>query len=365
MNWFKEILIHQDLRPNGFSGIRFMELLCLTVFLGGLISCESFMGSRFDDSRDTVTNKEVFDHLWQEFSDYYPYFQHKNINWNHIYDIYRPSVDSVNSQEDLFDLLKQMIYRLKDGHIVLESPFNRYQYDDWYQSDYNSNLINANYLNYQLQEDQAGVYSYGRILDILYVHLASFKGQKKPYKQLAQIIEASNNNTNGIILDLRTNGGGSDVNAHLIAKEFINNSIRLRWIRYRNGPDHYSYSRWISNELTPKQHNYKHPVVIITDRSVFSAAEDFVLALRQLPNVLVVGQFTGGGSGNPMTRELPNGWIIKVPRWQVGDPLTKELYEGIGLEPDFILMQRTLDTTLGIDRVLEFSINYINNLNDI
>ena len=179
MNWFKGIMMHQDLRPNGFSGIKFMKLLCLTVFLGGLISCESFMGSRFDDSRDTVTNKEVFDHLWQEFSDYYPYFQHKNINWNHIYDMYRPSVDSVNSQEDLFDLLKQMIYRLKDGHIVLESPFNRYQYDDWYQSDYNSYLINANYLNYQLQEDQAGVYSYGRIQDILYVHLASFKGQKK------------------------------------------------------------------------------------------------------------------------------------------------------------------------------------------
>ena len=100
---------------------------------------------------------------------------------------------------------------------------------------YNSNLINANYLNYQLQEGQTGVYSYGRIQDILYVHLASFKGQKKPYKQLAQIIEASNTNTNGIILDLRTNGGGSDVNAHLIAKEFINKFIRIRWIRYRNG----------------------------------------------------------------------------------------------------------------------------------
>ena len=163
MNWFKGIMIHQELRPTGFSGIRFMELLCLTVFLGGLISCESFMGSRFDAPRDTVTNEEVFDHFWQEFSDYYPYFQHKNVNWNQFYEIYRPSVDSVNSQEDLFDLLEQMIYQLKDGHIVLESPFNRYQYYDWYQSDYNSNLINANYLNYQLQEGQTGVYSYGRI----------------------------------------------------------------------------------------------------------------------------------------------------------------------------------------------------------
>ena len=221
-------------------------------------------------------------------------------------------------------------------------------------------MIFANYLNYQLQEDESGIFSYGRIQDILYVHLASFKGQKQSFKQLAQVISASVNNTKGLILDVRTNGGGSDVNAHVIAQEFISRPIRIRWIRYRNGPNHYAYSRWISNELMPKESSYEQPVVIITDRSVFSATEDFVLALRQLSNVYVVGQFTGGGSGNPMTRELPNGWILKVPRWQVADPLTRELYEGIGLEPDSVLIQRTLDTTLGVDRVLEFSINYIN-----
>ena len=132
-------------------------------------------------------------------------------------------------------------------------------------------------------------------------------------------MSASVNNTKGLILDLRTNGGGGDVNAHVIAQEFISRPIRIRWIRYQS-IYHYAYSRWISNELMPKS-SYKRPVVIITDRSVFSAAEDFVLALRQLSNVYVVGQFTGGGSGNPMTRELPNGWILKVPRWQVADPL--------------------------------------------
>ena len=362
MNLFKGIRIHRGLRPNGFSGLRCKELLYLTVFLLGLISCESFIGSRFDDPRDTISNEEVFDHFWQEFSDYYPYFQHKNVNWNQYYEIYRPLVDSVSTQEELFDLLEQMVYRLKDGHIVLESPFNRYQYYDWYQTDYNGNVIFANYLNYQLQEGKSGVYSYGRIQDILYVHLGSFRGSEKPFNELAQIIASSTKDTKGLILDVRTNGGGSDVNAHIIAQELITSLTRIRWIRYRNGPEHLSYSRWISNELTPKQRSYEQPIVIITDRSVFSAAEDFVLALRHLPNVYVVGQFTGGGSGNPMTRELPNGWILKVPRWQVADPLTKILYEGIGLEPDSVLVQRTLDTTLGIDRVLDFSIEYINEI---
>ena len=158
MNLFKGIRIHRGLRPNGFSGLRCKELLYLTVFLLGLISCESFIGSRFDDPRDTISNEEVFDHFWQEFSDYYPYFQHKNVNWNQYYEIYRPLVDSVSTQEELFDLLEQMVYRLKDGHIVLESPFNRYQYYYWYQTDYNGNVIFANYFNYQLQEDESGVY---------------------------------------------------------------------------------------------------------------------------------------------------------------------------------------------------------------
>ena len=78
-----------------------MKLLCLTVFLGGLISCESFMGSRFDDTRDTVTNEEVFDHF-VKFSDYYLFSTQKR-ELESVLRIYRPSVNSVNSKEDLFD----------------------------------------------------------------------------------------------------------------------------------------------------------------------------------------------------------------------------------------------------------------------
>ena len=179
---------HPTLKNIGFTGHRYPKLIFLFVFMGGLISCESFIGSSFDSTREPATHEVVFDQFWQEFSDYYPYFQHKNVNWNQLYEVYRPLVDSVTTQEELFDVLEQMIYRLKDGHIMLESPFKRYQYYDWYRSDYNGNLIFANYLNYQLQEDESGIFSYGRIQDILYVHLASFKGQKQSFKQLAQVI---------------------------------------------------------------------------------------------------------------------------------------------------------------------------------
>ena len=107
-----------------------MELLCLTVFLGGLISCEVLWGAVLMPPKIPLQMKKSLI-IFTRISGLLPLFQHKNA-LESVYEIYRPSVDSVNSQEDLFDLLEQMIYQLKDGHIVLESPFNRYQYYDWY-----------------------------------------------------------------------------------------------------------------------------------------------------------------------------------------------------------------------------------------
>ena len=33
--------------------------------------------------------------------------------------------------------------------------------------------------------------------------------------------------------------------------------------------------------------------------------------MRALPNVMLVGDHTGGGSGMPMSNSLPNGWTVR------------------------------------------------------
>lgn len=72
---------------------------------------------------------------------------------------------------------------------------------------------------------------------------------------------------------------------------------------------------------------------MLTNRRVYSAAESFVLMMRVIPEVTVVGGTTGGGSGNPEVRPLSNSWKFTVSRWWIETP-EGEPYEGVGLVPD-------------------------------
>ncbi|WP_438589109.1 S41 family peptidase [Duncaniella dubosii] len=52
-------------------------------------------------------------------------------------------------------------------------------------------------------------------------------------------------------------------------------------------------------------------VIVLANRSTFSAANNFVSVMKLLPGVRVVGATTGGGSGMPYSSELPCGWSVR------------------------------------------------------
>ena len=51
---------------------------------------------------------------------------------------------------------------------------------------------------------------------------------------------------------------------------------------------------------------WQKPVAVLTNREVFSAANEFVKYMKCMPTVKVVGDRTGGGAGLPFTATLPN-----------------------------------------------------------
>ena len=51
--------------------------------------------------------------------------------------------------------------------------------------------------------------------------------------------------------------------------------------------------------------------MLLINRHSYSATNDFVNAMRYFPNVTLVGDKTGGGSGLPFSSELPNGWGVR------------------------------------------------------
>ena len=81
--------------------------------------------------------------------------------------------------------------------------------------------------------------------------------------------------------------------------------------------------------------------------------------MRVFPYVTVIGDTTGGGSGSPIGRELPNGWTYRISRSMAMTP-EKCTYEGVGLVPDITIQNTEADSTAGIDTILESAIKFLN-----
>lgn len=75
------------------------------------------------------------------------------------------------------------------------------------------------------------------------------------------------------------------------------------------------------------------PVVILTDGMCFSATDIFLCGVKGLPNVTIMGESSGGGSGSAMTYVLPSGVQFRVASMASFKP-SGELLEGHGTPVD-------------------------------
>ena len=80
--------------------------------------------------------------------------------------------------------------------------------------------------------------------------------------------------------------------------------------------------------------------------------------MRALPNTTVVGDTTAGGTGNPISETLPNGWTCTIPRWRVLTP-DKGIFEGVGLAPDVTVGITDEDAADGLDTILDRAIDLL------
>lgn len=328
------------------------------ISLFSLIIFTSFLGCKEQLVGENPPNtfEQNFESLWQSFDLNYPYFEHKKINWDSLYVIYRTQIDAITSNSGLYLTLSSILEELKDGHATLITPFATYTYLEWHQTFYDPVLLEQQYLQNVTHSSPFMDADIGS--EIAYIHVNTFMGSNFSFKEIDEILE-KHYSKKGLILDIRTNGGGKDINSQEVLARFASEKTLIRKILYRNGPNHSDFSKPILDYISPKGFHYDKKVVLITDQSVFSAAEDFVLGMRQLSNVTVLGEPTGGGSGNPATYDLPNGWLYTVSRWQILQPETDSLYEGIGLSPDVFIPSSPDDAAFLRDVKIEEAIRLI------
>jgi C-terminal processing protease CtpA/Prc len=218
--------------------------------------------------------------------------------------------------------------------------------------------------------------------------------------------------TDGLIIDIRTNGGGRRAPLHVLLPFFMAENDLPRIVnlaKYRLGTEnikedfearylypasspHFSeseqgiirrfsdtfqpewtppgeqFSEWhyfvISPSPDKRYYHYDKPVVILMDRWNFSACDIFLGAFKGLKNVTLMGQPSGGGSGCYQVYWLRNSKIrIHLSSMASFQPNGK-LYDGNGIEPDIIVESAPTDFIGKTDTTLGTAIKYINQKNN-
>lgn len=322
--------------------IQLLLLICCLPALTGCIREEEY-------SNDPVGN---FEQLWKIIDEQYCFLEAKGIDWDAVHEKYRKLVVPTMSNDDLFDLLSQMLYTLKDGHVNLSSAKRTSFYDEWYQGydwNYREDILYQTYLG----SASSGYYTAAglkyKIFDnnIGYIRYESFSagvGNGNLDEVLLYLSPC-----NGLIIDVRDNGGGNLTNSTRIAARFTNEKTLTGYIQHKTGPGHNDFSEMEPIYLEPSNSiRWQKKVVLLTNRHCYSATNDFVNAMHSLNNdneeqrIFQVGDQTGGGSGLPFSSELPNGWSVRFSASPHFNKYKKPLENGI--EPDvYVNMDKILE----------------------
>jgi C-terminal processing protease CtpA/Prc len=156
----------------------------------------------------------------------------------------------------------------------------------------------------------------------------------------------------GLVLDIRNNGGGMLTSAEQLASHFTEKKMHCGYIKHKTGKGHDDFSSPEPLYLEPGNGAiWLKPVVLLTNRGVYSSANHFVMLMRSLPHVLVLGDKTGGGSGMPLNSTLPNGWGVRFSACPILDSGMNDTEFGIA--PDTTVHITSDDWNSGRDTMIE------------
>lgn len=331
-----------------------IHIIIIMLFL--LSGCEKVI---FEEKKYN-TPENVFEVFWNEFDRHYAFFPYLNLDWDSVYTVYKPRIRNDMNDYELFDVLSEMTYLLKDGHVNLYSK-DEVSYYSAFHDAYPLNRINITRVlgtiympNHNIQYSKIFGHSLG------YIYIGSFGGDAEDYEIIDEILVYFAG-MKGIIIDVRSNGGGNSNNANIIASRFADKEYFVFKYRYRNGPEHTDFTPWHDYYLRPDSNDIcTKPVAVLSNRRCFSSTEWFLAEMDAIPRATIVGDTSGGGSGNPLIRQLPNGWSFRLSNSQKLLPEGRD-FQFTGIYPDIPVWISPADSALGIDTILETAIDLLEN----
>ncbi len=331
--------------------IRFILTGLLVLFLSG---CEKMF------IEPPKNNPEaIFENLWTTFNEEYAPFEERKVNWDSIYNVYRPLVKSNTTDDELFQVLSNMLKVFDDGHISLTAPNRQVFYSNRIRREkIDDGLFNKQIIKTYLESDfKTGTdesYIYGKIKNqnVAYIF---FDYVADNWFVLEEFLNKYNN-VNGYIIDLRHNQGGDFTYCFSAIGRLTNQNRYVFRSKTKNGKDKNEYTEWKQWYIEPNGNFVSKPIVLLADRYTISAGERSVMAFKTLPNVTFIGDTTNGAHGTMIGRELANGWYYSLVPQKV-ELFDGKSYEGIGLAPDIYIKNLISEIEQGQDKTLEYAID--------
>jgi len=213
--------------------------------------------------------------------------------------------------------------------------------------------------------------------------------------------------TSGLVIDIRSNGGGSraplqtllpyfmapeqgprvvNLAAYRLGVEGSEERFELRYLvspdspqlseaeraairkasesfRPEWQPPSNEFSGWryfvVSPAADGRLYYYDRPVVVLMDSFNYSAADIFLGGFEGLPNVTLMGQPSGGGSGCRVKHRLRRSLIGVALSTMVSLRPNGELYDGRGIQPDVLVEPLATDFIGRSDTALDAALAHL------
>ncbi len=343
--------------------------------------------SRILISQVNEVNRPIknFEKLWMEFDLRYANFHLKEVDWNNIYTNYRPQVTENTTNIELFEICCKMLQELNDGHVFIEPNFEEKEIecgppytfqldtvfktrDEWDQlmGVIDRTLVEEGFsepVRFNLSEETNFQYRLSESLSYLRLDEMTENYTFGKFERVVDKVIKASREKEGLIIDLRFNGGGWDHASYILASRFVPMGKELGHYKKTKVKGTEKFKKLTYRRIRPKgRDQFTGPVVILTSDYTASAAEVFILLLEDLPNMTIIGDTTEGIFSDMYEFKLPNKWLVSLSHQQF---FSKDNinYEGVGIPPDILLLNTKKDIRRKTDSVVEKAIMYLTKKN--
>ncbi|MDK1287637.1 serine hydrolase [Pseudoalteromonas umbrosa] len=323
-----------------------------------------------DNLTTDMTLPEIFDYVWLSLDEYYGFFELRDINWQAVYDTYKPKVTASTSHAEFMIIMDEIFTEFGDGHLSLEGPQGEQadgsKIDSWIKEgiwngdgDINDNLAQLqakelSVLKHLMSDGQ--VHSFEGTDAIRFGHISPELGYIRIDRVSGMImddvadnilsrVEQDLDNTDlimthtleqlhdadSIIIDLRYNQGGFDKVSQKIAGYFTDSDYTFGTKQISNEA---FKGEAIDLDVTSNTElNFTKQIYVLIGEHTISGGEVLAMALQSLPHSQLIGEATNGSVSDTLTHQLPNGWELTLSH-EVYKNQAGEVVEGVGIEPD-------------------------------